>query len=145
MGNIGDHVAGDVGVVRICGDVNDRSRAGNFNYRARRADCQRQINRGKVAYFNNDALALQLIKSGGLYYDGVDSGGQVREAIVTAAIGFQVLRTHERGTCQHYLCLGNQCSARVSDGSLQAASCFLSQHRTDEGKNQNNGHRPQLK
>ena len=60
MGNVSNHIIGDVGVVRICGDVNDGSRAGNFDYRASRADCQCQVNRGNMAYFNEDAIALQL-------------------------------------------------------------------------------------
>ncbi len=68
MGNVGDHIVGDVGVVRICGDVNDWSRAADFDHRASRAHCQCQVNRGKVTDFNDDAFALQLGESCGLHH-----------------------------------------------------------------------------
>ena len=83
---IRDHVTGDVGLVRIRGDI-DRGRcAADLYYGFGAADFKRQIDGRKVAHLDDQAFTLAGPEALRRHRDDVGARRKIGKAVVTARI-----------------------------------------------------------
>ena len=95
MRSVLENVLRDVGLIGVGGDVDDGRLTIYFDDGAGCADGENEIERGKVADFDGDIVALQFGEPRGLDHDGVRARWQVGEAVVAAAVGVEAFLASE--------------------------------------------------
>ena len=105
--------------------VDDRAFARHVDGFGHGADLQIEIDAGLAADREVDARELRVAEAGGRHRNGVHTGGQRGETIVTGGIGLHLPDANERRAADFHRRPGHNRAGWIFDGALNAGRGFL--------------------